>query len=104
MKSKGEVNKICNVNYDRFWSGKISQSPKAASFIKFKTNISTESHLNITHKKAISRCRLSNHPLMIEKGSHLKIDKHERKCKFLRRQKGKFSKMSALSFAPYMKV
>ena len=65
MKSKGEVNKICNGNYDRFWSGKISQSPKAASFIKFKTNISIESDLalnfNIKHKKAISRFRLSNH-------------------------------------------
>ena len=36
MKSKGEVNKICNSNYDRFWSGKISQSPKATSFIKFR--------------------------------------------------------------------
>ena len=86
MKSKGEVNKICNGNYDRFWSGKISLSPKAASFIKFKTNISIESHLalnfNIKHKKAISRLRLSNHPLIIEKGRHFKIDKHERKCYF----------------------
>ena len=83
MKSKGEVNKICNGNYE---SGKISQSPKAASFIKFKTNIRIESHLalnfNINHKKAISRFRLSIHPLMIEKGRHLKIDKHERKCYF----------------------
>jgi hypothetical protein len=85
-KSKGDVNKICDGNYDRFWGGKIIQSTKAASFIKFKTNISIEPHLvlnfSMKHKKAISRFRLSNHPLMIEKGRHLKIDKHERKCYF----------------------
>ena len=34
------------------------------------------------HKIALSRFRLSNHALMIEKGRHLKIDKNERKCFF----------------------
>ena len=34
------------------------------------------------HKIALSRFRLSNHALMIEKGRHLNIDKNERTCKF----------------------
>ena len=85
-KSKREINEICNGNHDRFWVRKLSESTKATSFIRFKTNISIETHLtlnfNTVHKKAISRFRLSNHPLMIEKGRHLKIDRNERKCYF----------------------
>ena len=85
-KSKGEVNRTCDGNYDRFWGGKILESTKAASFNKFKTNIGLEPHLalnfRMNHKKAISRFRLSNHPLMIEKGRHLKIEKNERRCYF----------------------
>ena len=45
-----------------------------------------EKHLTLTfnlkHKIAISRFRLSNHTLMIEKGRHLKLHKDERKCYF----------------------
>ena len=85
-KSKKEINKTCDGNYDRFWVSKISESTKAASFIMFKTNTVLEPHLalnfNVKHKKAISRFRLSNHTLMIEKGRHLKIEKTERKCYF----------------------
>ena len=61
-------------------------STKAASFNKFKNSIALEKHLdlnfNLKHKIALSRFRLSNHPLMIEKGRHLRIDKNERKCYF----------------------
>ena len=86
QKSKQELNKICAENYDRFWKGKILASTKAASFNKFKNNITLEKHLhlnfNLKHKIALSRFRLSNHPLMIEKGRHLRIEKNERKCYF----------------------
>ena len=86
QKSKHEVNKICEGNYDRFWNGQILQSTKAASFNIFKSDIALEMHLklnfNLKHKIAISRFRLSNHTLMIEKGRHLKIEKNERKCYF----------------------
>ena len=86
LKCKREVHKICDGNYDRFWSNKISKSSKAISFNNFKTNIALEPHLtlnfNLKHKIALSRFRLSNHALMIEKGRHLKIDKNERKCIF----------------------
>ena len=89
LKSKEEVHKICAYSYDRFWKTAISQSEKAFSFNKFKTNIAFESHLNlqlsVKHKIAISRFRLSNHSLMIEKGRHHKpnkIARNERKCYF----------------------
>ena len=46
------------------------------SFNKFKRNIFLEPHLaktiNNKHKIAISRFRMSNHSLMIEKGRHMK--------------------------------
>ena len=86
QKSKQDVDKMCEGNYDRFWNRQILQSTKAASFNKFKSNIALERHLalnsNLKHKIAISRFRLSNHTLMIEKGRHLKIDRNERKCYF----------------------
>ena len=38
LKSKEEINKTCDGNYDRTWSTKISQSTKAVSFNKFKSS------------------------------------------------------------------
>ena len=88
-KSEEKVHKICVGSYDRFWKTTISESGKAFSFNKFKTRIALEPHLdlhiNLKYKIAISRFRLSNHSLMIEKGRHHKpnkIDKKERKCYF----------------------
>ena len=85
-KSKNEISKICEGNYDRFWFCKISESTKAASFKIFKINTVLEPYLTLSfsmkHKKAISRFRLSNHTLMIEKGRHLKIEKIKRTCYF----------------------
>ena len=85
-KSKLAISKICQENYDRFWKEKILQSSKATYFCKFKLSIGLEKHLkfnfNIRHKKAISRFRMSNHTLMIEKGRHKKIERNERKCYF----------------------
>ena len=67
----------------RFGSNKILKSSKAISFNNFKTNITLEPHLILNfNPKHKPRFRLSNHTLMIEKGRHLKIDKHERKCIF----------------------
>ena len=87
--SKEKIHKICVGSYDRFWKTTISESSKAYSFNKFKTNIALEPyldlHLNLKYQIAISRFRLCNHTLMIEKGRHhkpKKIDKKERKCYF----------------------
>ena len=84
--SKADLGKICNGTYDRFWGENISGSPKAISFNKYKTNIILESYLtqqfNLKYKIAISRFRLSNHQLMIEKGRHMKpkLERNERLC------------------------
>ena len=54
--------------------------------MKFKNTIFLEKYLcrvkNIRHKIALTRFRLSNHNLLIEKGRHFrpKIDRNERKC------------------------
>ena len=86
FKTKEQINKICIENYDRFWNNKILESTKAISFIKYKTRIALESHLDINlnfkYKTSLSRFRMSNHNLMIEKGRHLNIDRNNRYCKF----------------------
>ena len=64
----------------------LSASPKALSYMLFKKNICLERYLyqvaNIKHKKALSRFRLSNHVLQIEKGRHMRppLERSERKC------------------------
>ena len=85
-KSKVQEKKICDDNYDRYWSKAVRESPKALSYILFKNNVSLEKYLNqvknISHRKAMSRFRLSNHSLLIEKGRHLRppLERNDRKC------------------------
>ena len=80
---KAKLNKIC---HNTFWKHSIAESPTAISFNKYKTNIILESHLvqktNVKHKIALSRFRLSNHSLMIEKGRHMKpkIERDKKWC------------------------
>ena len=84
--NKTKIKKICNDYYDRFWREEIDKSPKAISYKTFKVNISLENYLylvkNLKHKIALSRFRLSNHNLLIEKGRHMipKIERNQRKC------------------------
>ena len=47
LKSKKDINKNCDTNYDSFWRSKIQESTKAISFNKFKSNIVLEAHLNL---------------------------------------------------------
>ena len=81
-----KISKICNDTYDRFWSESIATSSKAISFNKYKTNIHLDPYLlinlNTKHRIALSRFRLSNHSLWIEKGRHTKpiTDKKKRLC------------------------
>ena len=56
-KSKSEINRFCNENYDRFWSSNIKESTKAASFIQFKTNVFLEPYLALNfNTKHIKIC------------------------------------------------
>ena len=85
-KSKFQAKKICHYNYDRHWSRAVSESPKALSYVLFKNNVGFEKYLyqvkNKSHRKAMTRFRLSNHSLLIEKGRHLRppLERSERKC------------------------
>ena len=87
LKSKQDLTKVLETNYDIFWKTSIQESTKAISYNKFKTRIAIEPHLagnmNPKFKIALSRFRLSNHSLMIEKGRHLNIDRNLRKLLLL---------------------
>ena len=62
------------------------ESSKLRTYGRIKTEIGREEYLanisNLNERTAISKIRLSNHTLMIEKGRHLKIAKDERYCPF----------------------
>lgn len=85
-KSNNEIKKICQHYYDRCWKVNITESPKAILYKEFKTNVSLEKYLtdvkNRNHKIALTRFRVSNHDLLIEKGRHFrpKIEREDRKC------------------------
>ncbi len=85
-KTKNEINKICQHYYDRCWQVGIAESPKAILYKEFKTIVNLEKYLtnvkNRKHKIALTRFRVSNHDLLIEKGRHFrpKIERNERKC------------------------
>ena len=79
------ITKICHGTYDRFWTKCVSTSSKATSFNKYKSSINLDPYLvnlDPRYRIALSRFRLSNHSLWIEKGRHMKpiIDKKMRLC------------------------
>ena len=59
---------------------------KLRTYSLMKTKIGYESYLSqitmVNKRKSLTKFRLSNHSLMIEKGRHLGIDKNARFCKF----------------------
>ena len=65
---------------------KFNESPKAVTYATFKRTVHYEKYLeqikNFKYKKSLSRFRLSNHDLLIEKGRYMrpKLERHERKC------------------------
>ena len=84
--SKYKINKICSGNYDTIWKAELALSPKADSYVLYKNINKLECYTHqiksVKHRIALSRFRLSNHPLMIEKGRHIRprIERSERKC------------------------
>ena len=87
---KSKIKKICNDTYDRLWKNEINNpNSKAISYCEYKNTIHLEPYLyqrlNQKNRVSISRFRLSNHSLMIEKGRHakpVKIKREERFCNF----------------------
>ena len=67
-----------------------NEGSKLRTYSKIKTSISMEKYLSLIHntkeRAAITKIRLSNHDLMIEKGRHLKINKELRFCSFCKNE------------------
>ena len=66
------------------------ETSKLRTYSQLKVSIELEKYLR-THKntdvrKQLTKIRLSNHPLMIEKGRHQSIEKLSRFCPFCRNQ------------------
>ena len=63
-----------------------NESSKLRTYSLLKTAIGKEKYLdrvrNVQNRVLLTKIRLSNHTLMIEKGRHLKIEKTQRFCKF----------------------
>ena len=85
--NKQDITRTCHDNYERYWLNEIrSNSPKAITYITFKFSINTEKYLislkNKKERNTLSRFRLSNRELLIEKGRHMrpKIERNNRKC------------------------
>ena len=83
---KHKVRSICQENYDRQWGIYIKNSPKSVSYRTFKNTVYFEKYLylirNTKHRIALTRFRLSNHNLLIEKGRHARprLERSERRC------------------------
>ena len=84
--SKNVIKNKCIDIYDKYWWNKLLNSPKALTYVLFKTEIRFEPFLALVknHKlrNYISRFLLSNHQLMIEKGRYVrpKINREQRFC------------------------
>ena len=78
--------RMTDIFYQEAFTKINSVNSKLRTFAKLKTNIGIAKYLTqikcIQNRVALSKIRLSNHDLMIEKGRHLKIDKTERFCPF----------------------
>ena len=78
--------RMTDIFYQESFTKINSVNSKLRTFAKLKTDIGMAKYLTqikcIQNRVALSKIRLSNHDLMIEKGRHLKIDKTERFCPF----------------------
>ena len=83
---KHDVSSIYQENYDRRWGVYIRNSTKAISYSIFKNTVYFEKYLyqirNTKNRIALTRFRLSNHNLLIEKGRHVRprLERSERRC------------------------
>ena len=86
--NKKGIHKQNDAFYNQVWRTEITKLSKAESYLLYKSDIRFESYLtkvkNVKHRKALSRLRLSCHPLMIEKGRHHKtpLQRSDRICPF----------------------
>ena len=86
--TKSDIFRQIEACYNEIWRTELANLSKAETYKKVKSNIGLEAYLssvkNAKHRKSLSRLRLSNHQLTIEKGRHHEnpIPRTERLCKF----------------------
>ena len=84
--SKKQVNNYIRDSFDDEWRTYLNNYSKADTYKTFKNTVNLESYLtSLTSRKLrvkLSKFRLSDHPLMIEKGRHCKpiIPREQRFC------------------------
>ena len=91
--SKNSIKKIINSYYSYHWKSKMDECSKATLYKTHKQNISLEKYLIKIKKRkvrsTITKIRLSDHCLAIEKGRHSKpkTEKHHRICRLCNENK-----------------
>ena len=80
------MTRMADIFHQEAFANLAKTSSKLRTYGKIKTDIGIERYLyhipNVETRIAVSRLRLSNHQLMIEKGRHLKLDVSQRICPF----------------------
>ena len=80
------MTRMADIFHQEAFANLAKPSSKLRTYWKIKTDIGIEKYLyhitNVETRIAVSRLRLSNHELMIEKGRHLKLDVSQRICPF----------------------
>ena len=86
--SKYTINKLRRAKFENFWNDKISTCWKAITYKTHKTNVAYEKYLSLIknrrHRRTLTKLRLSDHCLAIEKGRQGKppVIREERFCTF----------------------
>ena len=80
------LQRLTDIFHQNTFSTIKQENSKLRTYSIFKTEIACEEYLskiqNIDVRVALTKLRLSNHPLMIEKGRYQQIDKNLRFCPF----------------------
>ena len=73
-----------DIDYQNSFKEIDSENSKLRTYAKLKTDAKFEEYLNsvgnIMDRTALTKFRLSNHELMIEKGRHQGLDENQRTC------------------------
>ena len=80
--------RVTEIFFQNAFTDISSESSKLRTYCLFKKEVRREPYLssvkNVKDRISMTKFRLSNHELMIEKGRHMKIEVCERKCPFCR--------------------
>ncbi len=86
QKSNFEIKKILKANYQMSWKSKIENCSKALTYRSYKNRINLEAYLSLitnrTERRIMTKLRLSDHCLAIEKGRQYKppMERDKRFC------------------------